>query len=302
MGLPARPPAPFLSRLHGGIPTGGSLLLLVAFACAAAPWLAPAPPDALDLDARLAPPSRAHPFGTDALGRDLLSRTLHGGRLSLVVGAIATALAAVAGAAAGLAAALGRGRLDALLMRTVDGWTAVPALLVAMLVASRAAGSPLSVALVLAAFSWTEPARVVRAAVAPHRDGGIAAAARAAGAGPARIALRHLLPLASGELRAACLVAFARVVLAESTLSFLGFGVQPPQSSWGTLIAASRIHVNSAPWLLLAPTLALFVTLAAAHRLAEAELGWPGGLTFRPALPLGSDLYLAPDRLRVDGS
>ena len=251
------------------LPRRGILLAVLVLGCAFAPWVTSLDPESLDLDARLAPPSATHPLGTDAMGRDLLARTLYGGRVSLGIGLSAALLGTAIGIFVGAAAATGGRRTETALMAGVDLALAMPALFLALLLGARAEGDVLALALVLTAFSWMEPARIVRTGLARLRGGELAAAARASGASRLRIVCRHLLPQVSGQVRASFLLAFAHAVLAEATLSFLGFGVRPPYPSWGTLIAGARFYVATAPWMLLGPVAFLFLALWSANGLGR---------------------------------
>jgi peptide/nickel transport system permease protein len=243
------------------------LLLAVGLGSLLAPWLTPYHPNALDVDNKLSPPALAHPAGTDALGRDVLSRILHGGRVSLLVGVATAGLSLLAGGAVGALAGTLGGRLDALLMSVVDLALSVPGFFVALLVGYRFSGNLLALTLTLTAVSWMEIARLVRGHFVSLREREFVNAARAAGATRLRIAIRHILPHSAGLLQVALVLILARAVHAEAALSFLGFGVRPPETSWGSLLADARHYVAVAPWLALGPGLVLFLTLWSAHGL-----------------------------------
>lgn len=253
-------------------PLAAGLLLLAAlagtalFAAAVAPlgWLDPL---RIDVERVLAPPSRAHWFGTDGLGRDVLARTLHGGAASLEAAGLATALALALGAALGaLAGSAGRTG-DALLSRTADAFHAFPPLIAALALLGAAA-APLAglpagsrVGLIVGLFYWPGPFRFVRAETLRLAASPLADAARAAGARRARVALRHLLPQALLPLLAPAPFVAGGAVLAEAGLGFLGVGIRPPAPSWGNLLADGFYFIESAWWIGLFPGAFLFLAV-----------------------------------------
>jgi peptide/nickel transport system permease protein len=240
--------------------------------------------EAVDLLARLEPPSAAHPLGTDELGRDVLLRLLYAGRISLAVGVIGALLAALIGATVGLVAGYAGGGLDALLMRVTDAVIALPLLPVLIVLAAvdpaklglpaafgqGAGGSIGRIVLIVALFGWTTTARLVRASVLSLRRRDFITAARALGLGPMRIALRHLLPNAATPLIVATTLAVGNIILAESVLSFLGLGVQPPVPSWGNMLTGAQELLFEAPRLAVWPGLLIFLTVAACNLLGDA--------------------------------
>jgi peptide/nickel transport system permease protein len=240
--------------------------------------------ETVDLLARLEPPSAAHPLGTDELGRDVLLRLLYAGRISLAVGVIGALLAALIGATLGLVAGYAGGGLDALLMRVTDAVIALPLLPVLIVLAAvdpaklglpaafgqGAGGSIGRIVLIVALFGWTTTARLVRASVLSLRRRDFITAARALGLGPVRIALRHLLPNAATPLIVATTLAVGNIILAESVLSFLGLGVQPPVPSWGNMLTGAQELLFEAPRLAVWPGLLIFLTVAACNLLGDA--------------------------------
>lgn len=268
----------------------GGFLLALALALASAPlaqaWLGTTP-DAVDLLARLEPPSAAHPLGTDELGRDMLLRLLQGGRVSLAVGLGGALLAALVGTTVGLAAGCAGGAVDALLMRLTDAVIALPLLPILIVLAAvdpgklglglgGGGGVPAEIAgvlrivVVVALFGWTTTARLVRAAVLSLRGREFVLAARALGAGPWRLLRRHLLPNALTPLIVATSLAIGQAILAESVLSFLGLGVQPPAASWGNMLTGAQELLLEAPRLALWPGLLIFLTVLAFNLLGDA--------------------------------
>ena len=268
-----------MTRLRLGL----SILLLLACAAIAAPWVAAwlgVDPEVPDLLARQAGPSAAHPLGTDELGRDILARLLLGGRVSLAVGAVAALASTAIGLAAGLLAAWRGGWVDAVLMRLADGLLALPALPLLVLLAAMdpaAVGLPrgsawadvLRIVLILAVFGWVGVARLARAAAISVLARDHVRAARALGMGEARLLRRHVVPALGAPLAVAGSLAVAGAILAESTLSFLGLGIQPPSSSWGNMLANAQDLVFSAPMAALWPGLAIALAVAGAMLVAD---------------------------------
>ena len=257
---------------HRGLLAGAALFALFAGASLAAPWLAPHDPlgVAAGAGATLERPGAAHPFGTDALGRDLLSRVLWGGRVSLAVGIGVEALVALFGCAVGLAAGWYGGAVDALLMRVTDVVMAFPSLVLAIgLIAVFERPGLDKVVLVLVALGWTTIARVVRGAVLSLRTREHVQAARALGASNLAIMTRHLLPNALGPLLVAATLGVGGNMVAEAGLSFLGLGAQSPTISWGALLADGQSFLASAPWVAVFPGVALLLAVLGVNLLGD---------------------------------
>lgn len=263
----------------------GFLLLLLA-AALAAPWLEAwlgLDANAVDLLARLEPPGGAHLLGTDELGRDVFLRLLHGGRVSLAVGLGGALLAATIGTAVGLVAGYAGGAVDAFLMRLTDAVIALPLLPLLIVLAAvdlgklglpAAAGtgelaSVVKIVVIVALFGWTTTARLVRASVLTLRTREFVLAARALGAGPRHILQHHILPNAAAPLLVATTLSIGNVILAESVLSFLGLGIQPPLPSWGNMLTGAQELVFEAPRLALWPGLLIFATVLAFNALGD---------------------------------
>ena len=255
---------------------GLALLGLLAGGALAAPLvqaLLGHDPFAPDLFSRYAPPSAAHPLGTDDLGRDLLLRLLHGARVSLAVGLAVALGATILGTGIGLLAAWRGGWADAVLMRTADGMLSLPALPLLVVLAAvdtgrfgLPRGEALSditrITVILVVFGWIGVARLARAAALRELTQDYVAAARVAGATEARVLLRHVLPNIVGPITVATALAVAGAILAESTLSFLGLGIQPPASSWGNMLSNAQEMVFSAPLVAVWPGLAILLAVA----------------------------------------
>ncbi|OLT07201.1 ABC transporter permease [Kocuria sp. CNJ-770] len=236
-----------------------AVLVLVVLAVALAPWLAPHPPAAQDLTARLAPPSAAHWLGTDHLGRDTLSRLLDGGRFSLTVAALATLLTAVTGTVIGVLSARRRGWLDEVFTRTSDVLLALPEMVVALFLVAVLGPGHLSLLLALTVTGWTPFARLARALTYDVSARGFVEAARVLGCSPSFVVLRHVLPHLAGPLLGQATLRFGQFLITVGALSYLGLGVQPPQSDWGAMLAAAQPYAARSPLTILAPGLVVFV-------------------------------------------
>ncbi len=250
------------------------LVVVMIMASLCAPWIAPHPPNEQHLEAQLSPPSWEHPCGTDDKGRDLLARILYGGRVSWMVGLLATSVSILIGVTWGATAAYIGGAVDNLMMRLVDVLYTIPFLFLAILfmVVARAFREAMSwqinelylVFLAIGAVSWLTVARIVRGEVLSIRERDYVQAARALGFGDMRILFRHIVPNLLGVVVVYSSLTVPRVMLEESFLSFLGLGVQPPDASWGSLAAIGADVINplhSYWWLIVFPGLALALTL-----------------------------------------
>lgn len=242
---------------------GFVLLMLIVLACVAGPWLLPNNPIDSDWSAiSLAPTwQNMHWFGTDELGRDLLARTLQGGRVSLEVGLLGTLVSGLIGVAYGATAGYLGGRVDAVMMRIVDMMYAIPYMLIAILMMTLFGRAFYLVVLTISAFSWLDMARVVRGQTLSLRSREFIDAAKAIGVSSRSIIARHIVPNLFGVVVVYASVTVPNIVLTESVLSFLGLGVQEPMTSWGVLIQDGAQKLESMPWLLLCPAVMLCVTL-----------------------------------------
>jgi peptide/nickel transport system permease protein len=241
------------------------VLAVLAIGAAGAPWLAPYPPDLPDISAFREPPSPGHPFGTDQLGRDQLSRLMHGGRASLAVGVVATLVAVALGTLLGALAGYYGGWADALVMRATDFMFSIPRLLLLLLIAAFF-GTGLNVVILLIGLtSWMHVARLVRASFLSLREKEFVEAARSLGASNARLIARHMLPNAMGPVIVTATLSVGAAILLESTLSYLGYGVQPPTASWGNMLQNAQSEMYAAPWLAIFPGAAIFFTIMAVN-------------------------------------
>jgi peptide/nickel transport system permease protein len=255
--------------------SGALLVLIIVIPVIFARIVAPADPltqfrDGLALDGTPLPPSSRFLLGTDHLGRDMLSRLLYGGQISLTVSVIANLIAAVFGTTVGLLAGFYGGFLDTLLMRFTDILLAFPAILLALGLGSVLRPSIPVVMLILAIVTWPPMARLVRSQVLTVRERDFITSARASGARDGYILLRHILPHTITITVVWATLSLASAVLIESSLSFLGVGVPLPGPSWGNMIAEGQSRYRIAPWMILAPTLAILITTLGFNLLGDA--------------------------------
>ncbi len=254
-----------------GAKAGFATLALLVLAAVVAPWLFRSPIAIPDLGAGAQPPSLAHPFGTDALTRDVLSRVAFGGRVSLSIAALSVTLSLTIGVTVGVVAGFVGGWLDALLMRLVDAALAVPRLFVLLLLLAVWERVPLAaLILVIGATGWFGTSRLVRGEVLRLRSEGFVQAALALGARPGHTIFRHLVPNVLGVVLVTATLGMGDVILLEAGLSFLGVGVQPPTPSWGSMVLDARQVIASAPWTALFPGLAIVVTVLAVNLVSDA--------------------------------
>lgn len=244
------------------------------------PLLTPYDPDRVDLDRVFAPPSAQHPLGTDALGRDVLSRLVYGAGISFSAGLLAAALGTGLGLCLGAAAGYAGGRLDGLLMRLADLMLALPTLFLLIVVQSLVPPSLLTVVLSIALTRWMSLARLVRARFLSLKEQEFTLAARATGCSNARIVVRHLLPNTSALIAVSFSFAVADAILIESALSFLGLGLPPGQPSWGSMLFDAQAGiVTGAWWVALFPGLMILLVTASVNLLGDQFQVWPAART-----------------------
>ncbi len=249
-----------------------TLLILMALF---APFIAPHDPAEQDLTARLVPPfwyekgSMEHIFGTDHLGRDVLSRAIHGSRVSLWVGTSVVLIAGGFGVVMGLLAGYLGGRIDAFIMRWIDTQVAFPGLLLALIILSVIGPSLTTVVIVLALNGWMVYGRLTRSSVLSVRQSPYVEAAEIVGCRWPRVVFRHILPNLTSPLLTLAILEFARIVLAEAALSFLGLGIQPPATSWGLDVAVGKNYMFMAWWLVTIPGTAIAITVLAINLVAS---------------------------------
>ena len=249
----------------GLVLVGGVTLLSVC-----APLFAPHDPSSMDLDAILVGPSAAHWLGTDGLGRDILSRLLYGGRVSLWVGFVAVGISVSIGTTLGLIAGYFRGLVDECIMRLVDIMLCFPSFFLILAVIAFLEPSLTNIMVVIGLTSWMGVTRLVRAEALSLRQREFVDAARLAGTPAWRILLRHILPNALAPVLITATLGVAGAILVESSLSFLGLGVQPPTASWGNMLMDGKSVIETAPWLSVYPGLAILVTVLGYNLLGES--------------------------------
>jgi ABC-type dipeptide/oligopeptide/nickel transport system permease subunit len=254
---------------------GVALITVLIFMALAAPLLAPHDPTAQDLRARLKPPAWSakgswnHVLGTDHLGRDVLSRVIYGSRVSLLVGTAVVLIAGTFGVVMGLFAGYRGGRTDSFIMRWIDTQVAFPGLLLALIILAVIGPSMTTVIIVLSLNGWMVYGRLIRSAVLSVRQTPYVEAAEIIGCSSRRVIFRHILPNLTSPLLTLAILEFARIVLAEAALSFLGLGIQPPATSWGLDVAAGKDYIFRAWWLVTMPGIAISITVLAVNLVAS---------------------------------
>jgi len=256
--------------LKNRVAVAGSVIVIVLFAVSLlAPWLAPHDPNAIDLKNVLAPPSAGHPFGTDPLGRDVLSRMIWGAGISLKVGFVATGIAILIGTILGALAGYYGRWVDAVIMRFVDIMLCFPSFFLILAVIAILEPSIWNIMIVIGLTGWMGVTRLVRADFISLRERDFVQAARAIGAGDLRIIFLHILPNAMASVLVTATLGVAGAILTESALSFLGIGVQPPTPSWGNILTAGKDNIDIAWWLSFYPGLAILITVLGYNLLGE---------------------------------
>ena len=264
-------------RRHPGAMAGLFVLSLVILAIIFASF-SPYDPEKSEILNRLQPPSWKHPMGTDPLGRDMLTRVLYGGRVSMLVGVTVVAISLSIGIPIGAVAGYFGGWVDNLLMRITDVALTLPSLLVLILLSVilheveiplLKRSSPVTIALVIGLLSWMTVARLVRASFLTIREMDFITAARSVGAGNFRIMTRHILPNAVGPVIVESTLEIGYAIMQESGLSFLGFGIQPPTPSWGNLLSNAQEHLAKHPWLAIFPGLMIFLVIISVNYIGD---------------------------------
>jgi peptide/nickel transport system permease protein len=245
------------------------LLLAMVLSAVFADVIAPHNPHEQNLANLLSPPSPQHIMGTDALGRDIFSRILYGGRVSLIVGICSVLVAMTIGVLLGIIAAMARPGIGEAIMRLADLSLALPGVLIALAVAATVGPSLINVVLIIGLLYWAQFARMVRGEALSIRERDYVHAARAIGCGPLRILWRHILPNLANTVIVLATLEVAGAILLESTLSFLGVGVPPPTPTWGSMIADGRSYVELAWWAVTFPGLALMLTVLSINLLGD---------------------------------
>ncbi|NTU41886.1 MAG: ABC transporter permease [Nitrospirales bacterium] len=246
------------------------VILGFLFASFLAPWLPLPDPTGIDLDSLRQPPGIHHLMGTDHKGRDILSRVIFGGRISLGVAVSAAVISAGIGLVVGLASGYLGGRADLVIMAFVDFILSFPSLLIAIAISLVLPPGATTVMIAISAVGWTSFSRIVRGHVLVMRDMPFVDAARAMGCGSLRIIFRHIAPTCIPLLVVMMGVKLGGYILTEATLSFLGLGLQPPSPSWGAMVSSGRAYILTDPWSVLFPGLAIFINAFCFNLLGEA--------------------------------
>lgn len=264
-------------RKHPGAIGGSIVLILLVLLIVFAP-LSPYDPELSTMTERYQPPSLSHPMGTDALGRDLFTRVLYGGRISLTVGLLVVFISVTLGVPVGAIAGYYGGRLESVLMRVTDTFLSLPAFLVLILLSAilREVELPvfernnvLTIAFVIGILSWMTFARIVRASFLTLREMDFVTATRALGGSDFRIIVGHILPNSIGPIIVEATLELGYAIIEESGLSFLGFGIQPPTPSWGNLLSNAQEHLTKYPWLAIFPGLMIFLAIISVNYIGD---------------------------------
>lgn len=264
-------------RRHPGA-VAGSIMFGFLVLCVILASFSPYDPEKSTIADRKQPPSWEHPFGTDPLGRDMLTRVLYGGRISIAVGLMAMTVTLLIGIPIGAAAGYVGGWVDNVLMRITDTALSLPSLLILILLSAITReieipffkrDSVLTIALVIGLLEWMTVARLVRAAFLTSREMEFVMAAHCMGASNLRIMVRHILPNSVGPIIVESTLGIGYAIMEESGLSFLGFGIQPPTPSWGNLLSNAQEHMTRHPWLAIFPGLMIFVTIISINYIGD---------------------------------
>jgi peptide/nickel transport system permease protein len=256
-------------RRHKPAVASFGVVLALTTVCMAAPLIAPFEFDAIDLGSIRQIPSLAHWMGTDDLGRDLFTRILYGGRVSILIGLLSAILATGLGSLIGAASGFYGGRVDNLLMRFTDVVYSIPTLPLLIVLASYSQAVVSSMALIIGLLSWMPTARVVRGEVLAIKERAFVEASRSLGATNLRIIFRHILPNAIGPIVVGATLAVGNAIILESSLSFLGLGVQPPTPTWGNMLMDAQATMATKPWLTIFPGLAILLVVLSVNFIGD---------------------------------
>ena len=268
-----------LWRLKWGL-AAALLLLLIVLVTLAAPWLAPYSPVEVDIQHRLGPPAwmeggkTEHWLGTDQIGRDLLSRMIYGGRVSLLIGVTAVAISSTIGVLLGLAAGYFGSKIDWIIMTLINVMLTFPFVLLALAVIAVLGPSLPNMIFVLGVAGWPIYARVIRAETMALREREFVVAGRALGMSHARIIFGQILPNLVSAITVVATLQIAQVIILESFLSFLGLGIQPPTPAWGNMLGEGRVYMLNSWWIATFPGLAIFVTTLVINLMGNALRDW----------------------------
>lgn len=248
---------------------GALIIVLFSLAAIFAPLIAPYDPIAMNLAERLKGPSLSHWLGTDDIGRDILTRVIYGGRISLMIGIVPSFISLVIGAVMGLIAGYIGGWVDGLIMRFADIMLAFPSLLLAMVIMYIMGASLFNLFIALSIVSWASTARIVRAQTLALKEKEFIEAARSMGVRRFMIMIRHILPNCLASMIVLFTMEIPGAIMYEASLSFLGVGAQPPTASWGLMVSLGKQHANNCPWVILAPGFAILLIVMAFNFLGD---------------------------------
>ncbi len=248
---------------------GMSIVMCLVFIAVFAPLVAPHDPTEANLGVRLEPPSKEYLFGTDHLGRCILSRVIYGTRVSLFVGVTVISTSLLIGLVLGTASGYFGGLVDEVIMRLVDGFLAIPSMFLALALAGALGPGLTNMMIALIAVGWTSYARVVRGSILSIKDQEFVVASRGLGAGDVYILARHILPNIISPVIVIATLGIGYAILAAAGLSFLGFGVQPPTPEWGSMLDSGRLFLRKAPHIMVFPGLAIMITVLAFNFLGD---------------------------------
>lgn len=248
---------------------GASVILVLSLMAILGPMLTPFNPEEQNISERLLAPYSKHIFGTDELGRDVFSRMLSGARVSLSVGFIAVIISSCIGIIIGAAAGYYGGRIDSVLMRFVDIMLSIPTLFLILILSVYLGPSIMNVMVIIGLTGWMDLSRLIRAEFLSLKKREYVLAARVCGASDARIIFKHILPNALAPVFVSVIFGVGGAILAESGLSFLGLGVQPPDASWGSILTSGKDYMERAWWMTVYPGLAIFITIMAYNLFGE---------------------------------
>ncbi len=256
-------------RRHRVAMASAAAFLIVTALCMAAPLIAPHEFDAIDLGSIRQPPSRAHLMGTDDLGRDLFTRMLYGGRISLTIGLLSAVLGTAVGALVGAVAGFYGRWLDNVLMRFTDMAYSIPTLPLLIVLSAYTQAAVVAMVVIIGLLSWMATARVVRSEVLSIKEREFVLAARSLGATDWRLIVRHILPNAAGPIIVGATLAVGNAIVIESSLSFLGLGIQPPIPTWGNMLMDAQATMATEPWLTMFPGLAILLVVLAVNFMGD---------------------------------
>ncbi len=247
-----------------------TLLVFISLLCFTAPFIYPYDPDAINLDSIKEPPSPKHPLGTDNKGRDILSRVLHGGRISISVSLVAALLSMGIGLVVGLFSGYAGGKIDMALMALTDLILSFPAFLLAIAISVVFPPGIYTVMLAIAAVGWASFARLIRGHILTVKEATFIESAKAIGCSRVRVLFIHLMPQCVPLILVMMGLKLGGYILTEASLSFLGLGAQPPTATWGSMVGANRAYLSSAPWMVFFPGLMIAITCLCFNMIGDA--------------------------------